>query len=148
MLDAQNCQGRQVWKRDKIWQKLGVTKWWVPLKNLSDIAAFFFTKLSLVTLIKPTLPYGSRFLKNLIKEVLVPNNEYSVFESRVLPSGASISGGVRIPPKICIGGVQTVKDPPNKNGTCMSFIMNTNKVTFLPGQIFLAQNLENCISQR
>ena len=39
--------------------------------------AEFFTKLTPVTLIKPTLSYGSRFSKNLSKEVLVLNNEFN-----------------------------------------------------------------------
>ena len=57
-------------------------------------------------------------------------------------------GGSGPPPKICIGGVQRVKDPPNKNGTCLLFISNINKITFLSCQIFLSQNVKNRLSQR
>ena len=38
----------------------------------------FFTKLSLVSLRKRTVSYGSKFLKNLIKEVLVLNNGFNI----------------------------------------------------------------------
>ena len=48
--------------------------------HLSYTAEFFsfFTKLSPVTLRKRTFSYGSRFLKNLIKEVLVLNDGINI----------------------------------------------------------------------
>ena len=64
----------------------------MALINLSYMAEFFFTKLAPVTLRKHTFCYGSRFLKNLSKEVLVLNNELNnytaCFEIRVPASTA------------------------------------------------------------
>ena len=47
--------------------------------------AEFFSKLSPVTLRKPTFSRGSRLLKNLSTEVLVLNNEFNI--QRVLKLG-------------------------------------------------------------
>ena len=56
--------------------------------------------------------------------------------------------GVRTPgPKNMHWGGPKSKGPPNKNGTCLLFITNTDKITFLSRQIFLSQNLENRISR-
>ena len=46
----------------------------MALINLSYLAEFFFVKLSPVMLRKRAFSYGSRFLKNLSKEILVLNN--------------------------------------------------------------------------
>ena len=58
------------------------------------MAEFFFTKLSPVTLRKRTFAYGSRFLKNFSKELLVLNNGFNnytaCFEIKVSPSAANI----------------------------------------------------------
>ena len=55
----------------------------VNLSYMAEFFFFFFTKLSPVTLRKRTFSNGSRFLKNLSKEVLVLNDGfkklYSVF---------------------------------------------------------------------
>ena len=62
--------------------------------NLSDIAelGFFFTKLSPLTLRTRTFSYGSKFVKNLSKEVSVLNNGFNnytaCFEIRVPPATA------------------------------------------------------------
>ena len=66
----------------------------MALINLSYMAEFvvFFTKLSPATLRQRIFSYGSRFLKNLSKEVLVLNNtrifnDYTAcFKIRVPPS--------------------------------------------------------------
>ena len=55
-------------------------------------------------------------------------------------------GGSDPPKKYALGGPKS-NGPPNKNGTCLLFITNTDKITFLSCQIFLSQNLENRISQ-
>ena len=47
----------------------------MALINLSYMTEFF-TKLSPVMLRKPTFCFGSRFLKNVIEEVLVLNNKF------------------------------------------------------------------------
>ena len=66
----------------------------MALINLSYKVEFFFTKLSPVTLRKPTFSYGSRFSKNLSKEVFVLNNGFNnytpCFKIRVPPSTAYI----------------------------------------------------------
>ena len=66
----------------------------MALINLSYMAEFFFTKLSSLTLRKRTFSYASRFLKNLSKEVLMPNNglhNYTTcFEIRVPPYTANM----------------------------------------------------------
>ena len=64
----------------------------MALINLSYMAELCFTKLSPVTLRKSTFPYGSRFLKNLSKEVLMRNSGFNNYtaclEMRVPPSTA------------------------------------------------------------
>ena len=50
-------------------------------------------------------------------------------------------GGGRNSQKYASGGVKS-KEPTNKNGTCLLFIINTNKITFLSRQTFSAQNFE------
>ena len=64
----------------------------MALINLSYMTEFFFTKVSPATLKKRTFSSGSRFLKNLSKEVLVLNNRFNnytaCFEIRFPPSTA------------------------------------------------------------